>query len=347
MALNLAYKPEEVVSTAGMPESEWLEWRRKGIGGSDSSAVMGCSPFCTARDLYYDKRGIAPAIQEEPNWVTLKVGHLLEPLVAEIFAKQTGYRVYQIQKMFRHPLYPFMQADVDYFIETDDGRHGILECKTSHPNNKGKWADDCVPYNYELQCRHYMAVMNLDFVWIACLFSNSENDFVKRYIERDLDLEEDLILNEKHFWEDHVLAGVEPPYTENGDLVLASLRKHYGPSDPEKPVVMLAPALTLDLQRYVQLTALKRDYEQKVKEADQRIKEASASFLDAMGTAERATLTSDGIVYTVSYASRYRHSIKKEDLERLKLEYPAIYDTFVSVSENRCCTVKAKEEKKT
>ena len=87
MALNLAYKPEEVVSTAGMPESEWLEWRRKGIGGSDSSAVMGRSPFCTARDLYYDKRGIAPTIQEEPNWVTLKVGHLLEPLVAEMLLR--------------------------------------------------------------------------------------------------------------------------------------------------------------------------------------------------------------------------------------------------------------------
>lgn len=125
MALNLAYKPEEVVSTAGMPESEWLEWRRKGLGGSDSSAVMGCSPFCTARDLYYDKRGIAPAIQEEPNWVTLKVGHLLEPLVAEIFAKQTGYRVYQIQKMFRHPLYPFMQADVDYCPAGPPGPCGL------------------------------------------------------------------------------------------------------------------------------------------------------------------------------------------------------------------------------
>lgn len=108
-----------------------------------------------------------------------------------------------------------------------------------------------------------------------------------------------------------------------------------------------ACAVPEHLQRYLQLTALKRDFEQKAREADQRIKEAAASILDAMGTAERATLTSDGMVYTVSYASRYRHSIKKEDLERLKLEYPAVYDTFVSVSESRCCTVKAKEEKRT
>lgn len=110
---------------------------------------------------------------------------------------------------------------------------------------------------------------------------------------------------------------------------------------------MLAPVLALDLQRYVQLTAMKRDYEQKAKEVDRRIKEAAASILDAMGTAERATLTADGVVYTVSYASRNRHTIKKEDLERLKLEYPAVYDAFVSVSESRSCTVKTKEEKKT
>lgn len=344
MALNLAYKPVELVSTAGMAEEDWLEWRRKGIGGSDSAAVMGCSPFCTTRDLYYDKRGIAPAIQEEPNWVTLQVGHLLEPLVAEIFARQTGYRVYQIQMMYRHPLYPFMQADVDYFIETDDGRHGILECKTSHPNNKGKWENDAIPYNYELQCRHYMAVINLDFVWIACLFSNSESDFVKRYIERDLDLEEELIRNEQHFWEDYVQAGVEPPYTEDGDLVLASLRKHYGPSDPGLPEIELDTSLGRDLLRYLQLKNLKRGYEKDLNDADRRMKEAIAPILDQMGTAEKAVLRYNGVRYTVSYASRYRHSIKKEHLERLKREQPAIYDEFVTVSESRTCTIKAKEE---
>lgn len=344
MALNLAYKPVELVSTAGMAEEDWLDWRRKGIGGSDSAAVMGCSPFCTTRDLYYDKRSIAPAIQEESNWVTLQVGHLLEPLVAEIFARQTGYRVYQIQMMYRHPLYPFMQADVDYFIETADGHHGILECKTSHPNNKGKWENDAIPYNYELQCRHYMAVMNLDFVWIACLFSNSESDFVKRYIERDLDLEEELIRNEQHFWEDYVQAGVEPPYTEDGDLVLASLRKHYGPSDPGLPEIELDTSLGRDLLRYLQLKNLKRGYEKDLNDADCRMKEAIAPILDQMGTAEKAVLRYNGVRYTVSYASRYRHSIKKEDLERLKREQPAIYDEFVTVSESRTCTIKAKEE---
>ena len=32
--------------------------------------------------------------------------------------------------MFRHPLYPFMLADVDFFVRMPDGTFAILECKT-------------------------------------------------------------------------------------------------------------------------------------------------------------------------------------------------------------------------
>ena len=49
------YKPLVLVDTENLPEDEWLEWRRRGIGGSDAAAILGVSPFATARDLYYDK----------------------------------------------------------------------------------------------------------------------------------------------------------------------------------------------------------------------------------------------------------------------------------------------------
>ena len=47
--------PEVLVETAGLSKEEWLEYRRQGIGGGDVAALMGISPFRTARDLYYDK----------------------------------------------------------------------------------------------------------------------------------------------------------------------------------------------------------------------------------------------------------------------------------------------------
>lgn len=51
-SLAQAYVPAVLVDTDGLPEETWLEYRRKGIGGSDAAAILGVSPFATARDLY-------------------------------------------------------------------------------------------------------------------------------------------------------------------------------------------------------------------------------------------------------------------------------------------------------
>ena len=89
------YAPQILVGTEGLPREQWLEYRRKGIGGSDAAAVLGISPFRTGRDLYYDKLNIVTADDAE-NWVQLEVGTLLEPLVAKIFAHKTGYAVWTV-----------------------------------------------------------------------------------------------------------------------------------------------------------------------------------------------------------------------------------------------------------
>lgn len=126
------HDPPVLVDTEGLTREEWLGWRRHGIGGSDLAAIIGISPFRTARDIYYDKLGIAAVEEDESNWVALEMGHLLEDLVAKIFERKTGLKIYQIKKMFRHPLYPFMLADVDYFITMPDGTKAILEIKTTN-----------------------------------------------------------------------------------------------------------------------------------------------------------------------------------------------------------------------
>lgn len=85
-----------------------------------------------------------------------QIGHLLEDVVAQIFAKKTGFSVYRDQTMYQHPLFPFMLADVDRFIHLPDGSTAILECKTAHFDTMCKWANGAVPRHYELQVRHYM-----------------------------------------------------------------------------------------------------------------------------------------------------------------------------------------------
>ena len=118
MALDLNYAPNVLVSTVNMPEHEWLKWRQKGIGGSDVASALGLSPYRTKRELYYDKVGIAPVVDGEDKSITFQIGHLLEDVVAQIFAKKTGFSVYQDQTMYQHPLFPFMLAVMPAMMPT-------------------------------------------------------------------------------------------------------------------------------------------------------------------------------------------------------------------------------------
>lgn len=54
---------------------------------------------------------------------------------------------------------------------------------------------------------------------------------MRRYsIERrDTDYEEEMIYLEQEFWEECVQKKLPPPYTESGDLIIASSRRHSGP----------------------------------------------------------------------------------------------------------------------
>lgn len=333
----------EVVDISGLSEEDWLEYRRQGIGGSDVAAVMGVSPFATLRDLYNDKCGITDAILTEDNWVAKEVGHRLEDLVAKIFAYKTGYKVFAVRKLFRHPHYSFMQANVDFFVELPDGSIAILECKTSNYNCKDKWNDGAVPVNYEWQCRHYMAVMNLNCAYIACLYGNNENDFVYRKIDRDEGIEQDMIEMEEYFWNEYVLKRIEPPYTETGDLVLESIRRHYGELDPAADAVILPVSMVAKLERYLDLVAQKKLLSNQLTTLEEQIKKAYAPIVDEMKTSCTATCVFGSTTYEVCNKPVYRTAISKDNLRKLEETHPDLYSEYTETTESRRFSVKRKE----
>ncbi|HJC23251.1 MAG TPA: YqaJ viral recombinase family protein [Candidatus Eisenbergiella merdavium] len=344
MSLNLNYKPDSLVDTENLSREEWLRYRRKGIGGSDAAAVMGLSPFCTKRDLYYDKIGIQAVMdEEEDNWVAKEVGHRLEDLVAEIYAKKTGLKVFPIRKMFFHPLFPFMLADVDFFIGYPDGSMGILECKTTGYHGREKWEHDSVPVNYEYQGRHYMAVMNLNRVVFACLYGNNENDFIIREMERDLEIEENLIQEEEYFWKENVQNKTEPPYTEKPDLVLESIRKHYGPADADAAAVKLGRSHIMELENYLRLKEEKAKLEKQVKRLDEQMKEACFGIVEEMGVSCKGIIRDGSREYVITYNPVYRTGIDKNGLKKLETQHPDIYEDYVKVSESRRFSVMKKD----
>ena len=340
MSTATTYEPVVIVDITGMDNDTWLNYRRQGIGGSDVAAVYGQSPFCTARDLYYQKVGIQPVIEEEENWVAKEYGHLLEDLVAKIFSQKTGLRVYKKSYLYAHPDHPFMRANVDYFVELSDGSEAILECKTTNYNNRDKWDNDAVPYNYELQVRHYMAIMNLNKAFVACLYGNNENEFVYRTVERDMDFEEDMILQEEFFWNNYVVAGREPPYTETGDLVLASIRKYRGNADKTASAVKLDPSFAKILEQYQEIRERKLQHDREADRLEKEMKTVIVPVIDKLGAACLGSCIKDGVEYTVTYNPTYRTGITTDNLSRLEANHKNIYDDFVTKSESRRVFIK-------
>lgn len=137
MVQTVEYQPLVLVETADLSREEWLAYRRQGLGGSDAAVVLGISPFRTGVDLYYDKLGLFIE-DDEANWVAKEIGNLLEELVARIFAKKTGLKVYRRKCMFQHPAHTWMLADLDFLVEMTDGSTAILECKTTNYNARDK-----------------------------------------------------------------------------------------------------------------------------------------------------------------------------------------------------------------
>lgn len=331
------YQPQVLAETAGLTREEWLSYRRRGIGGSDAAAVLGISPFRTAVDLYYDKLGLPTAYDEKENWVALEVGNLLEDLVARIFAKKTGLKVYQRKCMFQHPSHPWMLTDLDYLVDLPDGTTAILEIKTTNYNARDKWkynGEPIVPPYYESQGRHYMAVMNLDRVYFCCLYGNNEDEVMIRSIDRDRDYESELIALEEDFWESNILARRPPPYIENdGELILNSLQRLRGPSLADAEPAQLAPIEAVRMSRYLELQKEKK----KVEDEMNRLK---ALVLVGMGENSEAVCADAGGSYIVTYRPSKKTSIQKDDLLRLKMVYPDIYEEYVTVTESRKFQVK-------
>ena len=344
-------KPIILCDCAGMSNDQWLKCRAHGpkgdipytVGGSDVATIFGLSPWMTPLELWMIKKGrMKTPVKSNPD--QLEMGHLLEPLVAKIFERKTGYRVYQIKKMFQHPQYPWMLADVDYFVELPDGTTAILEIKTTNYNARDNWwmnGKETVPVYYESQGRHYMAVTDLDRCFFCCLYGNNEEEVIIREVKRDFEYEAEMVFLEQYFWENHVQRHVPPPYTESGALIIESARKHFGPADKNAPAVALDLDMTAKLMQYLRLLDEKKNAEVYSKEIDKDIQRLKALLIAEMGTSCTAVCEQEGVNYTVTYTPVRKSVIDKDNLLRLKLEHPDIYEQFVTVSESRRFSVRA------
>ena len=204
---------KKICSTAGLSHQDWLEQRRRGIGGSDAAAACGVSPWKTPFALWLEKTKRAEPDDSLSKNDAVHFGTLLEDVVAKEFERRSGLKVQRRNAIFQSDDNPFMIADIDRAIV---GQNAGLECKTTSAYNASAWEGDSIPDNYLLQVQHYMSVMGWEKCYVACLIGGQ--DFVWKPVARNDALIDALIKTEKEFWERNVLEDIAPDICATDDL---------------------------------------------------------------------------------------------------------------------------------
>lgn len=198
-----------LTSTMDMSREDWLEARKIGLGGSDVAKVLGLSKWGGPLTVYMDKMGITPPHEagEAAYW-----GIQMEDIVAKEFARRTGKKIRRQNKIFRHPEYPWMIANVDRVIV---GVNQGLECKTASAYLAQDWEGDNLPDAYYCQVQHYISVMGWESCWIAALVGG--NAFGYKEVTRNDEFITDMIEAEATFWHECIEAGTPPEFSIGDD----------------------------------------------------------------------------------------------------------------------------------
>jgi putative phage-type endonuclease len=190
----------------------WLRWRTSGIGSSDAAAVAGISPWATPFEIYCRKLGLAPEVEETR---AMRIGTLMEPVIAQLYADETGHEIADRQVCVTHPTLPFVRATLDGLRE--DGR--IVEFKTAGIRAAKEWGDenDAIPDYYAIQLHHQMLARDAEVADLAVLIGGQ--DFRIYTVERYEPTAARLIELESEFW-DRVQRRDPPPATAVADARL-------------------------------------------------------------------------------------------------------------------------------
>lgn len=184
---------KKIFDSKNATREEWLKVRKLGLGGSDMAAVLGLSPWRSPIDVWIDKTSDTV---EEKEGEPMYWGNVLEEVVAQEFAKRTGWKVRNNNFTLQSDEYPYLLANIDREIV---GLDAGLECKTANAFKANEWDGDNVPDAYYIQCQHYMAVTGKSSWWIACLVGG--NTFYYKEIKRNEEVIAAIIDTGAAFWE--------------------------------------------------------------------------------------------------------------------------------------------------
>lgn len=286
------------ISTRDMSRAEWLAERRKAIGGSDTSAILGLNPYATPFTVWADKTGRLP---EKEDSEAMRIGRDLEQYVVDRFAEKSNKRTRKVNAIIKNPAYPWASANIDRDIVGEDSG---LECKTTSVLNLGKFKGGEFPLTYYSQATHYLAITDYSRWYVAVLIlgvgfnvyqmTRIENDPCPEWCESSVyvsDAEIAALMDaERDFWE--FVKNDTPPALSGQEADSDALATIYAGGNDETVDLL---GMTGIIERHGALKKRIKDLETELTACEQEIKQA-------MGNAERGQASG----YVIKWRSQTR-----------------------------------------
>jgi predicted phage-related endonuclease len=315
------------------------------IGGYDAA------PICDVKGarkssltVYLEKIGVLEP-EDVSNKLAVRIGKALEDLVVEIHEEDNKVRVGNRGAEIFNSKYPFIRGHIDGSYTDTNGKHVLLEAKTTSVFLDKNWDElhDEVPVSVLYQVYHYFLCDRIvtekaydddgrripeqdksepiffDYAAASVFIGNSKKKNVK--IERVEEKVEELLKKEASFWLDHVVPEVEPPMPENivdpevlYQIYPEAVADSFKDMSDSEEVVHLS-------EKYLEVKAL-------VKEKTEELENLKAKLQYLMGTTE--VIAVKGVKY-----SWKNQDTTRLDIKRLKAEHLDTYTMYASTITSR------------
>lgn len=181
--------------------AEWLQWRKEGIGASESAALMGVCPYKTPLMLWKEKLKGEIEDQSESANVFAK-GHAIEAQMRAAYEFETGLDFPPC--LMEYSEWPVVRASLDGWNE--ENRQGI-EIKFVGQDK----LQAAIPAHHVTQMQHQMLVAGVkEWTYIR---STDGVHYNAVKVEADVKMQMDILSACMKFW-DLVEHQVEPEYTD-------------------------------------------------------------------------------------------------------------------------------------
>lgn len=204
---------------------EWIERRKKTIGGSDIGVICGRSPYKTAYQLWLEKTGRVqmPDISHLPH---IARGHLSEEIARGRLERETltSYR----PKFWRH-------AECEYMAVNDDGfsvdHNHFLEIKAMGLANHNIVKEGAKAESYESRVasipEYYIDQIQFNLMVSGCekcifiSYRVEDDDMVCIDVLPDKKLQKELFESAKYFFEVNMAQDIPPALTDKDYVKVA------------------------------------------------------------------------------------------------------------------------------